>query len=389
MKRSRITTIVTVLAVWTTSAHADDDRRPPNQQAAPVSALSTKARHDAQAAIDRGLAFLKATQRADGGWENMGRSDPAITAMVGKCFIQHKDYGPSHPLVQKTLALVLTFKHDNGGIYPEGLGLRNYYTSVCLMALAAAKDEKYKPHISKAQSFLKNLQWDEVEDIDESNPWYGGAGYGRNKRPDLSNTQMMLEALKQSGLPATDPTYKKALKFIQRCQNLSASNDQAFARGANDGGFVYTPANNGESKAGTVMVEGQPRLRSYGSMTYAGFKSYLYADLDRNDPRVQAALKWIQQHYTLDHNPNMPGQQSLQGLYYYYHVFARALRAWGEPVIADDKGVKHSWREDLCRKLISLQNKDGSWVNTADRWYEGNPALVTAYAVLALLTALD
>ena len=389
MKRSRIATIVTVLAVWTTCAQADDDRRPPAKHAGPISALSIKARHDAQAAIDRGLAFLRATQRADGGWENMGQSDAAITAMIGKCFIQHKDYGASHPVVQKALALVLSFKHEDGGIYPAGLGLRNYYTSVCLMVLAATKDEKYQPHIRKAQNFLKNLQWDEVEDIDESNPWYGGTGYGRNKRPDLSNTQMMLDALKQSGLPATDPTYKKALKFIQRCQNLSASNDQAFARGANDGGFVYTPANNGESKAGTVMVEGQPRLRSYGSMTYAGFKSYLYADLDRNDPRVQAALKWIQQHYTLDHNPNMPGEQSLQGLYYYYHAFARALRAWGEPVIADDKGVKHPWREDLCRKLISLQNKDGSWVNTADRWYEGNPMLVTAYAVLALQTALE
>ncbi len=389
MKRSRIAAILTILTVWTTCAHADDKKLPPAKQVAPVAALTAKARHDAQAAIDRGLAFLKATQRADGGWESMDRSDPAVTAMVGKCFIQHKDFGPTHPLVKKALALMLAFKHDDGGIYAEGLGLRNYYTSVCLMALAAAKDEKYKPHISKAQSFLKKLQWDEVEDIDESNPWYGGAGYGRNKRPDLSNTQMMLEALKQSGLATTDPAYKRALKFIQRCQNLSASNDQAFARGANDGGFVYTPANGGESKAGTVMVEGQPRLRSYGSMTYAGFKSYLYADLDRNDPRVQAALKWIQQHYTLDHNPNMPGEQSLQGLYYYYHVFARALKAWGEPTIADSKGVKHAWREDLCRKLISLQNKDGSWVNTADRWYEGNPALVTAYAVLALQTALE
>jgi squalene-hopene/tetraprenyl-beta-curcumene cyclase len=389
MKLLQIVTIVVVLAAWTTPTRAEDDRKPTAKQAAPVSALSPQARHDAQAAIDRGLAFLKATQRADGGWESMGRSDPAITALVSKCFIQHKDYGPNNSVVQKALTLMLSFKHDDGGIYAEGLGLRNYYTSVCLMALAAAKNEKYQPHIIKAQSFLKNLQWDEVEDIDQDNPWYGGAGYGRNKRPDLSNTQMMLEALKESGLAATDPTYKKALKFIQRCQNLSASNDQAFARGTNDGGFVYTPANGGESKAGTVMVEGQPRLRSYGSMTYAGFKSYLYADLQRNDPRVQAALQWIQKHYTLDHNPNMPNEQSLQGLYYYYHVFARALRAWDEPVITDDKGLKHSWREELCRKLTSLQNKDGSWVNTADRWYEGNAALVTAYAVLALQTALE
>ncbi len=319
----------------------------------------------------------------------MGRSDPAITAMVSKCFIQHKAHGPSDPLVEKALALVLTFKQEDGGIYADGLGLRNYYTSIALMALAAADNEKYKPHITKAQDFLKKLQWDGVEDIDEDNPWYGGAGYGRNKRPDLSNTQMMIEALKQSGLASTDPTYKKALKFIQRCQNLSASNDQAFARGSNDGGFVYTPAGGGESKAGTVVLEGKPRLRSYGSMTYAGFKSYLYADLDRKDPRVQSALKWIQEHYTLDHNPNMPDAQSMQGLYYYYHVFARALRAWGEPVITDGSGQGHRWREDLCRKLISLQNKDGSWVNTADRWYEGNPMLVTAYAVLAMQTALE
>ena len=200
MKRSRIATIATVLAVWATCAQADDDRRP-RAEHTPVSALSTVARHDAQAAIDRGLAFLKATQRADGGWESMGRSDPAITAMVGKCFIQHKGHGPSHPLVEKALALVLTFKHDDGGIYAQGLGLRNYYTSICLMALAATNDEKYQPHISKAQSFLKNLQWDEVEDIDESNPWYGGAGYGRNKRPDLSN--------RAGCRPPTQPTRRR------------------------------------------------------------------------------------------------------------------------------------------------------------------------------------
>ncbi len=123
-------------------------------------------------------------------------------------------------------------------------------------------------------------------------------------------------------------------------------------------------------------------------MTYAGFKSYIYAKLDRNDPRVQAAFKWIQEHYTLDTNPNMPGEQSLQGLYYFYQVFAQALAAWGEPTITDAQGKVHNWREDLVRKLVSLQNKDGSWINTADRWYESNPALVSAYSVLALQTVL-
>ena len=93
----------------------------------------------------------------------------------------------------------------------------------------------------------------------------GGAGYGKNKRPDLSNTQLMLEALKQSGLPSSDPTYKKALKFIERCQMLSQTNDQPFARGARNGGFIYTAANNGESKAGPEFEAGRQMLRSYGS----------------------------------------------------------------------------------------------------------------------------
>ena len=35
------------------------------------------------------------------------------------------------------------------------------------------------------------------------------------------------------------------------------------------------------------------RLRAYGSMTYAGFKSYVYADLPRDDPRVELALGWL------------------------------------------------------------------------------------------------
>jgi squalene-hopene/tetraprenyl-beta-curcumene cyclase len=194
----------------------------------------------------------------------------------------------------------------------------------------------------------------------------------------------MLEALHQSGLSADDPVYQKALVFVSRSQMLDSGNDQAFADGAGDGGFIYSPANDGESKAGTEVVDGKPRLRSYGSMTYAGFKSMLYAKVDRDDPRVRAVLQWVQRHYTLDQNPNMPAEQDKEGLFYYYHTFAKAMQAYGEETIVDDKGVPHPWRDDLRRTLTRLQNDDGSWLNTADRWYEGNPHLVTAYAMLAL-----
>ena len=339
-------------------------------------------------AIDKALTYLVASQGADGGWEAFGRSHPAITALVVKCLVQDEDYGPKHPAARRGLEFVLRYVQPDGGIYVPGEGMRNYHTSVVLMALAATKDPTHSRLIKNAQNFLKKLQWDDGEGHEASSSWYGGQGYGRGKRPDLSNTQLMLEALAQSGLPTDDPVYRKAMVFVTRCQMLGSANDQSFASGSEDGGFIYSPVNRGESKAGTDVVDGKVRLRSYGSMTYAGFKSMLYANVDRSDVRVQRAFSWIRRHYTLDHNPNMPHARSRQGLYYYYHVFARALRAWGEEAVLDARGVPHRWRAELCEKLLSLQQQDGSWVNEEDRWYEGNPHLVTAYAVLAMQTAL-
>ena len=79
-----------------------------------------------------------------------------------------------------------------------------------------------------------------------------------------------------------------------------------------------------------------------------------------------------------------PGPDAAQqGLYYYYHTFARVLNAYDEPVITDHKGVEHDWRLELIEKLASLQQADGSWVGDK-RWMENNPVLVTSYAILAL-----
>ena len=103
--------------------------------------------------------------------------------------------------------------------------------------------------IAQGKKFLRGLQWDDQEGHDLSSPYYGGAGYGKHTRPDLSNTQFLIEALRAVGTPADDPAIQKALIFVSRAQNLeSEHNTLPFAPKVNDGGFYYTPAAGGQSQ---------------------------------------------------------------------------------------------------------------------------------------------
>ncbi|MBA3273971.1 MAG: terpene cyclase/mutase family protein [Chthoniobacterales bacterium] len=348
----------------------------------------------AQNTVNKGLEFLQHQQKPDGGWQSE-QDPPAMTAIVLKALVQDEKFDASTPAVKKGYDKLLTYQLENGGIYQDLLA--NYNTAIAVSALAAAEDPAMKPRIDKAVAYLKGLQWTEntpaggpkgEKVADDKNPWYGGWGYGRHARPDGSNMQLALDALHDAGLKAEDPAFKAAVKFASRMQNLSETNDQPWT--GNDGGFTYTPANNGESMAGEVVSpEGDRRLRSYGSMTYAGLKSMIYAGLAKDDPRVKGAWDWIRANWTLDENPGMRlggDEKAQQGYYYYLHTFARALNAYDEPVITDAKGKKHDWRVELIDKLASLQQPDGSWVGEK-RWMEGNPVLVTSYAVLALQEA--
>jgi squalene-hopene/tetraprenyl-beta-curcumene cyclase len=324
----------------------------------------------------RGIQFLSDNMKPDGSWEN----HPGITGIVLLSIL--KSGNPykveQDPLISKPVNYLLGLQKTNGAIYDKDLA--NYCTAIVLEALIAAKDPKNDETIKKARAFLLGIQLDEAQGYESVDPAYGGIAYsGENKRADLSNTQTWADAIKaaeDAGLERNTDAWKRMVVFASRCQNRSESNDQKYA--GNDGGATYSPW---ESKAYEVVLpDGRKGLRSYGSMTYAFLKCMIYADVKKDDPRVKAAYEWIQKHYTLEENPEM-GQQ---GLYYYYHTMAKALSAFGDDVIVDAKGVKHEWRKDMIEKLLSLQQPDGSWVNSKDRWWENRPVLVTAYVVLTL-----
>jgi squalene-hopene/tetraprenyl-beta-curcumene cyclase len=360
--------------------------------AANASAAQDPAAH-VQGMIDRGLAFLKLQQKADGGWQ-VGTEPPAITAIAIKAFVQGRQVKGDEPFLQKGFTKLLSFQKEDGSISDDNLA--TYNTAIALSALGESQQEGYKKAMEKALGYLREIQWtDKVEGVPanmkvpESDPNYGGFGYGKKgKRADLSNMQMALDALHDAGLKPDDPAFQAALKFATRAQNNSETNDQKWA--ADDGGFIYATGDGGSSKAGEYTApDGRKMFRSYGSMTYAGLKSMIYAGLSHEDPRVKAAWKWISNNWTLDENPGIRyGDPSNpkggdDGLFYYYHTLARALHAYGEPIITDSKGVKHDWRIELTEKLASQQDADGHWTGL-QKWMENKPTLSTAFAVLSL-----
>ncbi len=324
----------------------------------------------------KGVQFLKTTQSDDGSWTSA--TAPGITALCTIGLLKN-GVDASDPNVTKALKHLESYVQKDGGIYyPQGRH-RNYETCLTLLAFDRAnEDGRYDQAIKNAEKFLRGLQWDKGEGLEESDTAFGGAGYGKHQRPDLSNTQFLIEALKVAGVKEDDPAMQNALKFVSRTQNLETEhNNTPFAAKVNDGGFYYTPAAGGTSQAGLTDNGG---LRSYASMTYAGLKSMIYAGVKKGDPRVKAAFDWARRNYTVKENPGM-GQQ---GLYYYYHTFAKTLNVMEVDQLEDDKGVKHDWKSDLVNKLAAEQQKNGSWVNKAERWYEGDPNLATAYALMAL-----
>ena len=380
--------------------------------AAPHAAGVDEARYrDARAMIERAVDYLFEQQdEATGGWavNPDGPDLPAISSLVLTGMLMERDLDANDPRVARGVDYVLAFRQPDGGIYDRVLA--NYNTAISLSMLARVETAEAGAAIPPAHAFLRSIQWSEdaiahpeTGAVDTDHAFYGGVGYGGSGRPDLSNLSLMLQGLHDSGLDADDEAYQRAVTFLERIQMSDRVNDRDYAEGSSQGGFIYSTSPNGEpqnigvgeSKAGMieeVTPDGEriSRLRAYGSMTYAGFKSYIFADLDRDDERVRLAYDWIRRHYTLEENPGI----GTDGYYYYLVTFARALDAWGAttltPIGPDGApGEPRDWANDLIDRLGELQNGDGSFRSVDDRWMEGNPVLITAYALLALQHAID
>ncbi|MEI6684384.1 MAG: prenyltransferase/squalene oxidase repeat-containing protein [Bacteroidota bacterium] len=328
----------------------------------------------------KGLKWLIRQQGENGAW----LGDPAITGLVLSAIIRS---GPSESIMNTNVVKGLSFLSScikpDGSIYLKA-DLQTYTTSIVLRTFKDANQVTFQKQIKDAEHFLLTNQFNESNGYSSDSLQYGGIGYGNvktGKQPNISTLQWAMVGLEDKPkknievsqeekelLKAKAKFKSRVLEYLKRCQNLKSVNPN-FAK-YNDGGFIYAP---GESKA--------EQLKSYGSMTYAGLLSMIFADLDKTDPRVTAALNWISKTYNIKENPGM----GCNGLYYYYHSMAKALHAYGNWTIKDSSAQGHNWAKELTLELMSKQNPEGFWINDKClRWWEDQPVLVTAYVILTM-----
>ncbi len=356
------------------------------QEVSSIAKADTAIADKAAAALNRGLDYLLAQQQTNGVWSNA--EHPALTALpLWALTMAGRDSEADRQAITAAAAYVAGCAQEDGGLYVtvpgrRGGALGTYNTAICMTALHAVGNPDFVRLIQNARKYVSETQLlgDDV--------YRGGFGYERGtERPyaDLNNTAWALAAMRvtqdveesrPAGEERVDVDWDAALAFVTKMQ---LSGDDVSADDA--GGFLYKPEdpNKAEAPAGSA---GRPHLRSFGSITYSGLLSLIYARVERSDPRVVSAVDYARRHWTLDENPGM-GQQ---GLYYYYTIMARSLAATGlaELPPLEEGGNPIAWRDELITKLADTISDEGSWVNSNNRFWESDPVLATAYAVIAL-----
>ena len=368
----------------------------------------------AKAGISKGLDWLVSKQQTNGVWSSA--QNPALTAMPAWA-LSKSGLERDAAAVAKAVAHIKSCVQEDGGIYVVVPGRRGgsygtYNTAICMTALHYCDPVGSVRILQKAREYVASTQLTGEEGGNNGGFGYEAASSSRAGGADLNNSAWVISAMAlTAGVEESRPVDEKradidweaALGYVDRMQV------KAGAKGADPddaGGFLYRLPDRGlpsstipaaprvnstnqltNASTPSLQASSRPPLRSYGSITYSGLLSMLYARVGRDDPRVVSAIDYARRHWTLSENPG----QGQQGIYFYYTIMARALSLLDVDALppVKDGDAPIAWRDELIEKVLSLQKEDGSWVNDNNRWFENDSVLTTSYAILTLEYAMS
>ncbi len=335
---------------------------------------------DIDLAMERGAAYLIAAQQQDGRWRSdiygamqSGRAQsplvlsallfsPAATPGIAQAYASGVDFLASPP---------------KGALqYPV------YALALGAMVLSVPANRRHLAVRDELITQLRGRQLTEALGWTADDASYGGWGYWPQvptRSPpaparithellssNLSSTLFALAALVMAGVPPDDPAFAAARTFVERCQNHADG----------DGGFIFTPANDIQNKAGP---DGAGGFRSYGTMTADGVRALFLLGAPSGGPRLQAASGWLSSRW----DPAVPpgefpvGWQWKRDAAYYYWAWSSAHALYG-------LGADNGWPGRLAGELLKRQEADGAWRNRFTSMREDDPLVATPLALAGL-----
>lgn len=294
-------------------------------------------------------------------------SKAALTALVLWGWNEVSDVVELEQPRELALAYLMARRQPDGGIYDPGAGLAIYTSGVAMQALRSSRGLDLSPEFEAAQQTVDLYVYRggaPESEVDAVLP--------RNEADRVSRDAAARVLEEASGeLTAAE---RLALEFV--------------VESSAPGHLTRRPSRLLLPRRG---VDSHQMPFSYDDLL-----PFIYAPLDPQVTTVHKCWGAIRRKYTLERNPDLTErygadgfQRGTQGLFYYYLVLARCLAAYRDPQLTLADGSTRDWVRELAGELIRRQRSDGSWVNEDPRWWEGEPTLVTSYALLALDACLD
>ena len=309
-----------------------------------------------EAAIMKGLNWLRTVQDEDGGWGKKDKDDQgnlvrnatqnyrnamtgmALLAYLGHCELQ--DSPTFGPTVQKGIDFLTSTPPDelvhngNKGCYAHPI--RAY--ALC-EAFTMTKIPKLKEYAKRATDVI-------IKGQNESGGWAYGFGKGPVAHTDLSVTGWNIQALKAAALTGIsidglDEAMDKAIAYTKRCQDQS-------------GKFAY--------KEGT---KGKPSLTGTGVLCLQIWKN-------AKSEEATKGLDWITTNMATD-------WKNVNVYEWYYHAQA-CFQATG---VSGGAKYWRTWNKDFQTIVCGAQASDGHWPH--GKHYHGDTEIYRTTMTILML----
>ncbi len=369
-----------------------------------VVALAPRVRGDDR--VDRAITdstrALIAAQSPDGAWRSKTygafKDGLSLTPSVLKAIVYAPNIEGVDLARHRAASYLAARVRPDGSIVdsPFGMLYPVYAESASALALSKVDVPGGREAISAFLADLRRRQLAEPLGWTADDPAFGAWGYAvepgrkRERSPtvdgDLSSTLFAIGALRVvGGVTPEDPAIRKALRFVESCQNFD-NGDPAF----DDGGFFLTPTDPARNKAGPFSKpdrQGRNRFHSYGSATADGLRALLRCGLPPDHPRVVAALRWLERNFSASTVPGTfeGARESDRDATYFYYCWslAHAFRSLGIRTF-ESNGRKVDWAAEMADELLRRRRPDGTWTNPFSASKEDDPLVATPFALGAL-----